>query len=74
MARKKKVHISWGAGSAPEIMDIAALSKYLGMGHSTLYALIRDKKIPASRIGRQYRFTKSEIDAWLKSKLITGKD
>lgn len=71
---KKKVHIEWGTGAAPEVMDIAALSKYLGMGHSKIYALIREKKIPASRIGRQYRFTKSDIDAWLKSKLITGKN
>jgi excisionase family DNA binding protein len=55
-------------------MDIATLSQYLGMGHSKIYAMIRDKKIPAARIGRQYRFSKSEIDAWLKSKLITGKE
>jgi len=72
-AHKKKVKTAW-MGPAPEIMDILTLSQYLGMGHSKIYSLIREKKIPASRIGRQYRFSKSEIDAWMKSKLITGKD
>jgi len=32
--------------------------------------LIRQKKIPASRIGRQYRFSKGLVDAWLKEQLI----
>jgi excisionase family DNA binding protein len=54
-----------------EVMDIIELSKYLGIGKSKIYNLIRQKKIPASRIGRQYRFAKSVIDQWLKERLIT---
>ena len=58
-----------------EVMDIKALASYLGIGKSKIYALIRQKKIPASRIGRQYRFSKDVIDQWLKEKLITqGED
>lgn len=57
-----------------EVMDIRALASYLGMGKSKIYALIRLKKIPASRIGRQYRFSKEVIDQWLREKLITHKD
>lgn len=57
-----------------EVMDIIELSKYLGIGKSKIYSLIRQKKIPASRIGRQYRFSKSVIDQWLKERLITTKD
>lgn len=55
----------------PEVMDIRVLSRYLGLGKSKIYALIRMKKIPASRIGRQYRFSKNVIEQWLKEKLIT---
>ncbi len=58
-------------GSAREVMDIRDLAEYLGMGKSKIYALIREKKIPASRIGRQYRFSKEVIDQWLKERLIT---
>ena len=57
-----------------EVMDIIELSKYLGIGKSKIYSLIRQKKIPASRIGRQYRFSKSVIDQWLKERLITLKE
>ena len=52
-------------------MDIKSLASYLGMGKSKIYALIRQKKIPASRIGRQYGFSKVVIDQWLNEKLIT---
>jgi len=54
-----------------EVMDIRELSQYLGIGKSKIYSLIRQKKIPASRIGRQYRFSKEVVDSWLKERIIT---
>ncbi|MDR1784775.1 MAG: helix-turn-helix domain-containing protein [Endomicrobium sp.] len=54
-----------------QIMDIKELSEYLGIGKSKIYSLIRMKKIPASKIGRQYRFSKNIVDNWLKDKIIT---
>ena len=54
-----------------EVMDIRGLSEYLCIGKSKIYALIRSRQIPASRIGRQYRFSKEVIDSWLKERLIT---
>ena len=72
---KRKVKSSPTAPPLPkpirEVMHIKDLASYLGMGKSKIYALIRMKKIPASRIGRQYRFSKDVIDQWLKEKLIT---
>lgn len=60
-----------GERGTREVMDILELSDYLGIGKSKIYALIRSRKIPASRIGSQYRFSKSVIDAWLRESLIT---
>ena len=57
-------------GEVPEVMDIKTLAQYLGMGRSKIYGLIRQKKIPASRIGRQYRFSKPLVEAWLRERLI----
>ena len=57
-----------------QIMDIKELSEYLGIGKSKIYSLIRMKKIPASKIGRQYRFSKDIVDSWLKDKIITKKE
>lgn len=57
-----------------EIMSVKELSQYLGIGKSKIYSLIKQKKIPASKIGRQYRFSKTLIDAWLKEKVITKEE
>ena len=57
-----------------QVMDIIELSEYLGIGKSKIYSLIRQHKIPASRIGRQYRFSKEVVDDWLKEKIITKKE
>lgn len=58
-------------GNAKEVMDIKDLADYLSIGKSKIYALIRARQIPASRIGRQYRFSKEVIDSWLRERLIT---
>ena len=70
--RKKNIERLFSLAGVPEIMDIRELSSYLGIGKSKIYGLIRAKKIPASRIGRQYRFYKTLVDKWLQEKLITG--
>jgi len=54
-----------------EIMDIKELSSYIGLSRSKIYQLIKEKKIPASKIGRQYKFSKELIDTWLKENIIT---
>lgn len=63
--------ISSQAPVVRDVMDIKDLAHYLDMGKSKIYALIRQKKIPASRIGRQYRFSKNIVDQWLSERLIT---
>ena len=68
MAKDKKIKT---APPVRDIMDIKSLADYLGMGKSKIYALIRQKKIPASRIGRQYRFSRVVVDQWLNERLIT---
>ena len=70
MNKKRKTVRRPMTGPVPEVMDIKTLARYLGLGRSKIYGLIRMKKIPASRIGRQYRFSKELVDAWLKERLI----
>jgi len=40
---------------------------YLQVNLRTVYRLIKAGKIPAVRVGRQWRFHKRDIDAWLES-------
>jgi excisionase family DNA binding protein len=41
--------------------------EYLHVNLRTVYRLIKAGKIPAVRVGRQWRFRKRDIDAWLDS-------
>jgi len=54
-----------------DIMSTKELSQYIGVSKSKIYQLIRQKKIPASKIGRQYKFSKEMVDAWLKESIIS---
>jgi excisionase family DNA binding protein len=45
---------------------------YLQVNLRTVYRLIKSEKIPAVRVGRQWRFRKRDIDAWLESQRPRG--
>lgn len=46
--------------------------EYLQVNLRTVYRLIKAGKIPAVRVGRQWRFRKRDIDAWLDSQRTQG--
>jgi len=39
---------------------------YLNLNLKTVYRLVKAGKLPAVRVGRQWRFRKRDIDAWLQ--------
>jgi excisionase family DNA binding protein len=41
--------------------------EYLNLSVRTVYRLIKSGKVPAVRIGRQWRFRKADIDLWLEN-------
>jgi excisionase family DNA binding protein len=41
------------------------VAEYLRVDKFTIYRLVGRKKIPAFRVGSQWRFSKSLIDEWL---------
>jgi len=47
--------------------------EYLQVTLRTVYRLIKAGKIPAVRVGRQWRFRKRDIDAWLDSQRPGGR-
>ena len=56
------------------IMSITGISRYLGFSQRKIYQLIKEGKIPVSKIGGQYRFIKDEIDLWLRRSRPVGKN
>lgn len=49
------------------IMTTDEVLAYLQVNLRTVYRLIKAGKIPAVRVGRQWRFRKGDIDAWLNA-------
>ena len=46
--------------------------EYLQVNLRTVYRLIKAGRIPAVRVGRQWRFRKSDLDAWLEGQRARG--
>lgn len=46
--------------------------EYLQVNLRTIYRLIKAGKIPAVRVGRQWRFRRRDIDAWLETQRPRG--
>ena len=49
-----------------EILTITDVAEYLKVAERTLYRLVAAKKIPAFKVGGTWRFSKTEIDIWIK--------
>lgn len=50
------------------LMTIREIADYLRLSKVTVYKMTRQGKIPALKIGRQWRYNKAEIDSWVKQK------
>ena len=48
--------------STDEILNIKEVSNYLRIPVSTLYKLVQEGKIPATKLGKHWRFMKKDID------------
>jgi excisionase family DNA binding protein len=52
--------------SDDQLLTTEQLLAYLHLNLKTVYRLIKAGKLPAIRVGRQWRFKKRDIDAWLR--------
>jgi putative molybdopterin biosynthesis protein len=51
--------------SAPEMMSTTEVADYLRISERTVYDLLKDKKIPSSRVTGKWLFPKKLIDRWV---------
>ncbi len=47
-----------------EIMTLEEVAEYLRVKPQTIYTWAQEKKIPAAKPGKEWRFKKSIIDEW----------
>lgn len=48
------------------LLTIDEVAAYMQVSRFTVYRLAKDRVIPATKIGRQWRFQKEEIDQWIR--------
>ena len=49
-----------------EILTIREVAEYLKVTERTIYRLAAAKKIPAFKVGGTWRFSRADIDVWIK--------
>ena len=60
------------AAALDEIMTVQMLAEYLRCHPSTIYRLLRRKRIPGFKIGSDWRFKKAVIDQWVREVTISA--
>lgn len=53
-----------------KIMTVKEVADYLRVTEKTIYRLLDQGSIPATKVGRQWRFAKTSIDDWLYQKPV----
>ncbi|MGE3537790.1 MAG: helix-turn-helix domain-containing protein [Candidatus Tectimicrobiota bacterium] len=48
-----------------EILDVEGAALILGVSSTTIYNLARKGEIPATRVGREWRFSRSNLVQWV---------
>jgi len=49
-----------------QLMTFNDAKRYLRTSRATLYRLIQSNSLPATKMGRQWRFKKERLDKWLE--------
>ncbi len=47
--------------------SVKEIMEYLGVSRDTIMKWIDNKNMPATKVGRLWKFKISEVDAWMKS-------
>ncbi len=56
-----------------ELMTVGEVADYLRVTKKTIYRLLERGKIPATKVGNQWRFKKSSLDDWLQRSSVGAK-
>lgn len=54
-----------------EIFTLDDVAAYLKVGKRTVYRLAAAKRIPAFKVGGTWRFSRTDIDSWIKQQSIS---
>jgi excisionase family DNA binding protein len=52
-----------------KIMTLEEVAEYLRVKPQTIYTWAQEKRIPAAKLGKEWRFKKSMIDKWFNEQM-----
>ena len=55
---------------ANEILTIEEVAEYLRLTPQTIYKWAQEKRIPAVKLGKEWRFRRSILDRWLDEQIV----
>lgn len=58
--------------SKEAILTIKEVAEYLKVAEKTVYRLAGAKQIPAFKVGGSWRFSRADIDSWIKQQSMEG--
>ncbi|MBD0315672.1 MAG: helix-turn-helix domain-containing protein [Nitrospiraceae bacterium] len=61
-------HPGGSPAAGGEIMTVVEVARFLRVPKSTVYKLARLGELPASKIGKHWRFLRRDIDQWMHSR------
>jgi excisionase family DNA binding protein len=58
--------------TAEPLLTVKQVADYLKIDKFTVYRLVTQGKIPAYKVGSQWRFNRKMLDRWLRQNLNVG--
>jgi len=55
-----------------DLMTVEEVARYLRLKPQTIYKWAQEKRIPAVKLGKEWRFRKRIIDEWLDRQILAN--
>lgn len=68
IAATTKLNVDSAPSSDSEILTVTEVARFLRVPKSTVYKLARLGQLPASKIGKHWRFLRRDIHDWMHSR------
>ena len=60
-----------GPAPASDILTIEEVAAYLRLTPQTIYKWAQEKRIPAVKLGKEWRFRRSILDRWIDAQILS---
>jgi excisionase family DNA binding protein len=57
-----------------DLMTVEEVAQYLRLKPQTIYKWAQEKRIPAVKLGKEWRFRKRILDEWLDSQILPNRE